>query len=201
MFLRKTPAFPPILATERLILRPIVPGDAEQIYEYASDPEVTRYLPWDTHRSLRDTWAYIRATQAAYRRGQHYDYAITLRQSGRLIGAGGCVRELTEESRCAEIGYVLNRSYWGRGIATEAMHAVLRFLFETKSIHRIEARHAVQNESSGRVLQKLGMRLEGTLQDKYFFKGRYWTVRQYAILNPRAPQSPTPAAVAFVRHP
>lgn len=184
MFFQRVPYFPPILTTERLILRPILARDADAVFEYASDPEVTRYLTWECHKSIRESRAYIRSIRKAYRDGSHYHYAITLKEDGTLIGAGGSIRDVQEGATCTEIGYVLNRKYWGQGYATEAMAAVLRFFFEEKGLHRVEGCHVVQNEASGRVLQKLGMSLEGTLQDKYYFKGRYWTVRLYAIINP-----------------
>ncbi|MBP7402456.1 MAG: GNAT family N-acetyltransferase [Clostridia bacterium] len=176
--------FPPIIRTERLLLRPFRLDDAPDVFSYASDDEVSRYMTWDTHRSIEDSLAYIRYSLDAYAGGHHYDYAFELAETGRVIGGGGAFKDLEDSARFAEIGYVLHRDYWGRGLVPEAMSAFLRFLFEEKGIHRVEAYHFEENRKSGRVMEKIGMRYEGTHRDKYFVKGAYRTICTYAAINP-----------------
>lgn len=180
----KNPDFPPVLETPRLFLRPIRMSDAADIFDYASDPEVARYMSWDCHTSLSDTQAYIEFTTDAYRTGGHYDYAFESKETGRVIGAGGAFKDIAEGDTCAEIGYVLNRDFWGRGLVPEAMRVFVDYLFAVKNIHRVEAYHFLENEKSGRVMQKLGMTHEGTLVDKQYLKGRFITTKVYAVINP-----------------
>ncbi len=175
---------PPAIRTERLVLRPFRMTDAADVFAYASDDEVSRYMTWETHRSIEDSLGYLRFTLDAYRSGNHYDYAIELAETGHVIGAGGAFRGIERDGRFAEIGYVLHRDYWGRGLMPEAMGAFVRFLFEAKDVHRVEAYHFEPNRKSGRVMQKIGMSYEGTCKDKYFVKGAYRTVCLYAVINP-----------------
>ena len=86
------------------------------------------------------------------------------------------------EHRSAEVGYSLSRDCWNQGYATEALRAVLRFGFNTLRLNRIEAQHELDNPASGRVMEKCGMRCEGTLRQRVFNKGRFSDVRLYAIL-------------------
>lgn len=176
--------FPPLIRTERLLLRPMRLSDDADIFAYASDDEVTRFMIWPTHRSVDNTVQYINYTLEAYKARNHYDYAIELLETGHVIGAGGACKDLEPDAWLAEIGYVLNRAYWGKGYMPEAMGAFTRYLFENLDLHRVEAFHFIENEKSGRVMQKIGMACEGTQCDKYFIKGAYRTIRLYAMINP-----------------
>ena len=171
----------PVLETDRLTLRPLQMRDAQDMYAYASDPAVSRYVLWDAHRSLRETRRYLRAARRQYRKGLPGCYAIVLRSSGRMIGTIGFMW-INCEHRSAEVGYSLSRDCWNQGYATEALRAVLRFGFNTLRLNRIEAQHELDNPASGRVMEKCGMRCEGTLRQRVFNKGRFSDVRLYAIL-------------------
>ena len=84
----------------------------------------------------------------------------------------------------ADIGYELAPDEWGHGYATEAARAILRFGFEELGLHRISAETVGDNTASARVLQKLGLTLEGRLRDKQYYKGRYWDVLLYGMIHP-----------------
>ena len=84
--------------------------------------------------------------------------------------------------RSGEVGYSLSRAYWNQGIMTEALRAVLAFGFDTLQLNRIEAQHETDNPASGRVMEKAGMRPEGTLRAKVYNKGRFTDVRIWAVL-------------------
>ena len=171
----------PVLKTERLILRQMRMRDAEDLFAYAQDPEVSRHVLWDAHRSIRDSRQFLRAAIRQYRRGLPGSFAITLRDSGRMIGTIGFMW-INMDYKSAEVGYSLSRSYWNRGIMTEALREVVRFGFEKLGLNRIEAQHETSNPASGKVMAHVGMQYEGTLRQRIKNKGCYVDVALYAIL-------------------
>ena len=171
----------PVLETKRLRLRPLSMRDEKDMYRYASDPAVSRHVLWDAHESPRDTRCALRSAIRQYRSGAPGSFAIERRSDRRMIGTIGFMW-INTEHRSAEVGYSLARDCWNQGYATEALHAVLRFGFDTLRLNRIEAQHETSNPASGRVMQKCGMTYEGTLRSRVFNKGHFSDVRLYAIL-------------------
>lgn len=171
----------PILETERLILRKMRPSDRSDMFEYACLDDVTRYLLWQPHSDDGYTLQYLRYIESRYKSGSFYDWAIVLKDSGKMIGTCGFTR-FDHEADCAEIGYVINPKYRGRGIAAEAAHEVIRLGFERLALHRIEARFMYGNEASLRVMQKLGMKFEGYHREAMLIKGEYRTIGVSSIL-------------------
>ena len=177
----------PDLYTRRLHLRRYRPEDYRAMYDnWASDPEVTRFVSWGTHaspettRALMEMWVEGYASPTVYRWG--------IEKDGELIGDISLVRWREEEESC-EIGYCLCRRFWGQGLMTEALNRVIAFLFETVGFHRIMLCHDVQNPASGRVMQKCGLRPEGIFRGERKRKDGTWMdVAYYAILrtDPRA---------------
>ena len=110
-----------------------------------------------------------------------YDWAIVYEPDCKMVGSCGFTSfNCSHDS--AEVGYVLNPEYWGRGIATEALEKVLEFGFETLGLHRIEARFIEGNDPSRRVMEKVGMSFEGILREGLMVKGNYVNVGVCAIL-------------------
>lgn len=171
----------PPLETERLFLRKLTPADAEDIFAYASDDQITRYLTWDTHGSLENTLGFIYYTLSRYERDEAGDWGIVVKATGKLVGTIGFVKS-DRINHYGEIGYVLSRNYWGQGIMPEAAAEVIRFAFEVMGLNRVESCHFLPNEKSGRVMQKVGMTCEGIAREKMFAKGQFWDMKQYAIL-------------------
>ena len=170
------------METERLLMRPFEPGDDEAIFAYSSDPENTRYMLWDTARTIEDTRAFLNAEIKKYATGKNYDYSLILKPENKLIGAGGADMGEGWFSHMAEIGYILNKKYWGKGYAAEAMRALADYLFTHKDIRRIQAKHFVGNDASGRVMEKIGMKYEGTLKDYVFVRSALYSVKMYGML-------------------
>ncbi len=143
------------------MLRPPVPDDADAIYRgYATDPEVTRWVIWTPHASIDETHAFLATFIATCRQEQSYPWVITLAQDGTLIGA----MHLRLHPPRAELGFNIARSYWNRGLGTEAAEAVLAFGIALPGIERVQAVCHVANQASARVLEKAGMECEGTLR-------------------------------------
>ncbi len=172
---------PPILETDRLVLRKMLKKDAADMYDYARRPEVTEYLLWEPHASQMYTYKYLSYLQSRYRAGDFYDWAIVFGRNDKMIGTCGFTK-LNVEQNSAEIGYVLNPEYWGMGIAPEAAVAVMRYGFIELRLHRIEARYMIGNDKSRRVMEKVGMQFEGVSRDSMHVKGRYVSIGTCAIL-------------------
>lgn len=171
----------PTMRTERLVLRPVRMSDAEDLYEYSSDPQVARHVLWDAHTSIHQTRSYIRYLLRQYRNAAPCTFGIALRSTGKVIGTIGFMW-LQQDNRAAEVGYSLNRAYWNQGLMTEALRAILEFGFTKLNLNRIEAQHESDNPASGRVMLKAGMQREGTLRQRLYNKGRYADVELYAML-------------------
>ena len=171
----------PEMRTERLTLRKLLVGDTADMFEYAKNEEVTRYLTWNPHPDRAYTREYLEYLGGRYSAGMFYDWAIVLEPLGKMIGTCGFTSfNCTHDS--AEVGYVLNPSYWGQGIAAEALERVLQFGFEELKLHRIEAKFMEENERSRHVMEKVGMTFEGYNRESMRIKGRYVTIGVCAIL-------------------
>ncbi len=171
----------PTITTERLTLRALCPMDARDMFEYSCRRDLTEYLLWSPHESPAYTSEYLKYVGTRYAVGDFYDWAVVLRESGKMIGTCGFTR-IDTVNDVGEIGYVLNPDFHGRGYASEAARAVMAFGFGKVGLHRIEARFMEGNSASEAVMRKLGMRAEGYERDAIFVKGRYRTVGKYAIL-------------------
>ena len=148
------------LETSRLILRRAQIEDAEMVYRnWTSDPEVTKYLTWPTHESRETTEAVLKYWISQYGNDNFYQWLIVYREHGEPVGTISVVDQSDCERR-GEIGYCIGINWWHRGIMTEALNAVLRFLLEEVGMERIEACHDVNNPHSGAVMRKCGMELE-----------------------------------------
>lgn len=171
----------PTLKTERLILRRMLPADADDMFDYARREETSRYLFWSPHGSISHTKEYLKFVSERYRAGDFYDWAITLRDGGKMIGTCGFTN-INVTHHVGEIGYVINPDYHKKGFAAEAAAAVIKFGFEELDLARIEARFIDENEASLKVTKKLGMTLEGYLRDNIRVKGETRTVGICSIL-------------------
>ncbi len=171
----------PTLTTSRLVLRPMRVTDAYDMHEYACREDVTEYLLWSPHPSLSYTADYLAYIESRYARGEFFDWAVTLADSGKMIGTAGFTK-IDAPHNSAEIGYVLNPEYHGCGFGSEAAGRVVSFGFEELGLHRIEARFMEGNSASLRVMAKLGMSLEGYARDSMLVKGKYRTVGVCSIL-------------------
>lgn len=172
----------PTLNTERLILRGMRRQDASDMFEYASRSDVTEFLLWSEHTSVGYTAEYLKYVESRYAVGDFFDWAVTLRDSGKMIGTCGFAK-IDTVNNSAELGYVLNPAYHHLGYGTEAARRVIGFGFRELGLHRIEARFMEGNEPSRLLMEKLGMRAEGFERDSVFVKGSYRTVGKYSILS------------------
>lgn len=170
----------PELESERLLLCKITSLDAKGMYDYSRREEVTRYLTWNPHTSLLQTERYVRLLQKKYADGAFWDFGLHDKATRDFIGTCGFTSFHYDEN-CAEIGYVLSPTYWGRGLAAEACRTVLKFGFSVFDFDFVCARFIEGNTASERVMQKLGMCYETTYKNSFFIKNRYRTVVEYRL--------------------
>jgi ribosomal-protein-alanine N-acetyltransferase len=171
----------PELTTPRLTLRRMMVADTDDMYEYACRQDVTKFLTWRPHPDRDYTREYLQYLGSRYAAGMFYDWAVIYEPDCKMVGTCGFTA-FNCSSDSAEVGYVLNPEYWGKGIATEALGRVLEFGFENMGLHRIEARFIQENERSRRVMEKVGMTFEGVLREGMLIKGNYQNIGICSIL-------------------
>jgi len=166
------------LETGRLILRPLVIEDAPVVARLAGRREIadtTLSIPHPYSEQQAREWIAMRSGQG--KPGKEVVFALTLKPDGKLIGAMG-LGDIGAEHCHAEMGFWIGVDCWGKGFATEAARAVIRFGFEELKLNRIYAHYMVRNPASGRVLDKVGMRREGLLRQRM----RKWGVFEDVVL-------------------
>lgn len=150
------------LHTPRLILRQFRVEDAPAAFRnWTHDDAVTRYLSWPVHTHATITEMVLKDWVASYEKPDFYQWAIEFQ--GQPIGSISVV-EQDDRVEKAEIGYCIGRAWWNQGITSEAVQAVLDYLFDQVGYNRIQARHDVRNPNSGKVMTKCGMKAEGLLR-------------------------------------
>jgi len=142
----------PIVETERLLLRPVTLDDAEEMFDYASDRENTRYT-FPTNQSLEETKNNIAQFYLANPLGR---WGIELKSNGQFIGTID-LHKIDPALKKAAIGYIINKKYWNQGLTTEANRAVIELAFEKIGLNKLVALHDKDNPASGKVMEKSGM--------------------------------------------
>lgn len=171
----------PTLETERLILRKIDVDDASDIFEYAHLNEVSEFLIWYPHKTIQDSIDFINFAGEKFTNNEWMIFGIEMKEEKKLIGTID-IRGWCGVNNCADIGYVISKKYWNKGIITEALRSVIKFSFDELQLNRVEAHCEEENIGSWHVMEKCGMKYEGTLREKIFVKERYRSMKMYSIL-------------------
>ena len=146
------------IETERLILRRFVEDDAQAMFDnWASCSENLTYVTWDPHPNVYFTKNSIRTWVASYDNPNYYKWAICLKEKPEQVIGDISIVAIDENDSSCEIGYVLGKKYWGHGMMTEALKAVLDFSFTQVGFQKVKARYVSLNPASGRVMEKAGM--------------------------------------------
>ena len=173
---------PPKLETARLLLRGWEASDAEHIYAYASDPEVTAYMAWNRHTSLNASHGFLNTFAAGMYQQQDLSYALCARSEPERALGGVGLHWRSREHKVMELGYVLARPQWGQGYVPEAGQALLQFAFQTTTVERIYAPIFSENAKSRRAAEKMGLKFEGVLRSCLELRGRRWDEAIYSVL-------------------
>lgn len=172
----------PIIKAQRLVLRPFVLADASFVQQYAGDYDIaynTLNIPYPYELQQAESW--INTHQQSYEDEVSLTLAIDHFEPTYLIGAIG-LHNISRDHDSAELGYWIGKPFWNKGFCTEAAMALLKFAFEHYNLNRIFAQHFSHNPASGRVMQKLGMKHEGTLRQHVKKWGNYLDIEVYGIL-------------------
>lgn len=172
--------FPVTMKTTRLVIRELEASDADAVQRCAGDPQVVRYLPFGPN-TPDQTRTFLDRVLVAQQERPRRRYEMAVCQGDELVG---CARISigSPEHRQGDIGYMLCRELWGRGLMTEAAEAIIQFGFDSLGLHRIWATCGTENLASARVLDKLGMRREGHLRDERLVRGKWRDTYVYAIV-------------------
>lgn len=168
------------LETERLVIRCVSISDAYDMYEYASVPSVSKYLLWNPHLNLGETEGYIEALNKRYLRGLYGDWAIELKETGKMIGTCGYANIIMSEKLC-EIGYVLSPAYQKKGYMSEAMKAMLKLSFETFGFSKVILRIINENIQSKKLAERLGFKLDCINYSEMEIKGKLCDIAHYVL--------------------
>lgn len=171
------------LTTDRVFLRKITLDDAEDIFSFTSNPKTSEVLTWNAHKDIHKTKSFIQnAIIDKYEKNLAAQWGIELKENRKIIGIAGFINYWEEHDK-AEITFVLSPDYWGKGYMPEALNAILDYGFKEMGLHRIEAKCEIDNYSSEKALQKIGMKLEGCKYDFLVRKGQYRSFKFYAKLS------------------
>lgn len=171
-----------VIRTNRLLLRKYRLSDKEDMFRnYANDERVTKFLSWKEYEKPEDILPFLEMVIQDYERISTYHWAIEF--EGEMIGSISVMSVDDLRNNC-EVGYCIGYDYWNKGITSEAVAAVIKFLFEEVGMHRILAKHDVENPASGEVMKKCGMTYEGRFREYYLrHDGTYSDALVYGIVN------------------
>ncbi len=152
------------IETERLLIRPYRAGDEVYMYKnWGTDSKVNTFLSWPMHTDIGVSKSVVDMWIEENKQPCNYNWGIELKENGELIGAVNVVwRDDATES--VELGYCIGSPWWGKGIMSEAVSAIIAFFFEQVELNRVQAKHDPENIGSGRVMDKCGMAAEGRLR-------------------------------------
>lgn len=171
----------PVMFTERLRLREVRMNDAKDIYSFKSDPLVTAPYCSEPYKDENQAIDWIKILLEGYKQKQHVMWMIALKEDDRVIGDCS-LWHLDILSECGELGYELHHDYWKRGLASEAVDAIINYGFTTMNLNRIEADPFEKNDSSSELLEKFGFKREGNLRERRFFRGEFFDQLYYGLL-------------------
>lgn len=173
----------PSLETKRLLLRPVELSDAPAIFEYAKDPAATRFVTWDPHQSVSDSENYIRTFVHPNYCSGVLTYAICLKEKPEEMLGDVSAFFVSRPNKVMELGTILRRDHWGKGIVVEALDCLIQHCWKTQDVVRIQSRCFKENRQSFRMMEKLGMKYEGLLAKSLHCKGKSWDMEIFSLTN------------------
>jgi [ribosomal protein S5]-alanine N-acetyltransferase len=169
------------LTTPRMSLRPLRTDDASAVFQYAHDPEVTKYTTWNAHTTVEESRRFIEQTIAEYQRGLNAELALELKSDKKLIGTCGLINVSAEHCR-GEMVFAMAKEHWGGGMMGEALKATLTFAYGPLQLNRIFAKVDPDNMSTTLVLKRASWQFEGTLRQEVRVRGMFRDIKLYSLL-------------------
>lgn len=171
------------IETKRLILRQFKETDLQAMYSnWASDPEVTKFLTWPAHQSVRVSETVLKDWIEEYDNNDFYKWGIVLKENGdEPIGCISVVHS-DDKIKMVKIGYCIGKKWWQQGMTSEALAAIIHFFIAEVGANRVESCYDPHNPHSGNVMKKCGMKYEGTMREAGWNNQGICDLSQYAIL-------------------
>jgi len=170
----------PTLETPRILLRPAKVSDAQAVYNnWASDPEISYFMRWNTHGSVDETIAWLTGAEANVSDKFSYNWLFANKETNEPFGSGGVFYNKTQDM--FEIGYCIMKHCWGQGLSTEAAKEILKFAINELGETKFFACHAKENPISGRILEKLGFVYTNDGVYSSFDGSRVFDSREYLL--------------------
>jgi [ribosomal protein S5]-alanine N-acetyltransferase len=174
------------IETERLVVREVEERDLVQLLSINADEAVTRHLPYERWKSLDDGTAWLERMRKLEASGTGVQLVVAEKSSLHAVGTCLLFR-LEETSLRAELGYVLGRAHWGKGLMHEALSSLIAHAFESQGLRRLEAEVNPTNARSCRLLERLGFKNEGRLRKRWIAKGAVYDTLFYGLLREEWP--------------
>ena len=171
----------PTIEAERVRLRHLEQSDADALFEIFSDREALRFWSFPPYTQRAEAEKLLAEIHEHFRQKSLFQWGIASKSDDKIIGTSTLFR-LDDQSRRAEIGYILNRRYWGKGLAVEALTALLDFAFEKMNLHRIEVDIEPRNAASVKTIERLGFQREGYLRERWIVGGEIQNSLFYGLL-------------------
>ncbi len=171
----------PVIETQRLTLREMVPEDAEAVFRIFSDVEVMRYYDIPAFTGIEEAQSLIVRQHQRFEQKERFRWGIALKSNNSIIGTGGYV-DWNKHWYCGELGYDLARIYWRQGVMSEAVLAMIDFGFTSMELNRIEAEVMPENSASTGLLRKIGFREEGIRREYGFWDGAFHDLALFSLL-------------------
>lgn len=172
---------PHSIESRRLLLRIVQESDIPDLMQVNGDDEVTCFLPYPSWQSLEDGKAWFDRMSTLMEAGTTLQFVVVDKSSDRAIGS--CLLFRYEEpSARAEIGYVMGRDHWGKGLMHEALTSLIAYAFDSCKLRRLEAEVNPRNVASTRLIQKLGFALEGLLRQRWAEKDKPYDTNIFGLL-------------------
>lgn len=172
----------PLLETERFILREVEFSDVKEVFYLRSDAKIMQYIPRPLAGSEKDALDHIEVIRTTKEKEEGINWGISEKGKDQLIGIIGLYR-INKPSFRAEVGYILNPAYQGKGIISEALEKILEYAFEVCNFHSITAIIDPRNSASEKVLQRANFQKEAHFKEDFYFNGEFLDSVHYSILN------------------
>jgi Acetyltransferases, including N-acetylases of ribosomal proteins len=161
------------LEGENIYLKELNTKDAQAIHEYTSDNEVSRFIGWSLMNTLNETTKHIETMLKREEESTHLYASVVLKSTHEVIGTV-MIFDFDKQANQAEVGYVFNKAFWGKGYGSESIKLISKFAFESLKLHKLHASVVDINIGSARILEKNEYELEGRLKDHYYIEGKYY---------------------------
>ncbi|MEK4073508.1 GNAT family protein [Paenibacillus sp. FSL K6-1122] len=171
----------PELETKRLLLREIKQSDSQDIFQYFSSDEVTRFYDLESFTTIKQAEELIQRWTERFENGQVIRWGIALKSDNRIIGTCGFHGWMKQHHK-AVMGYELAPEFWRQGYMTEVTQKIVEYGFKNLELNRIEAFVEPENAGSRKLLERIGFSEEGILKEHFYWKNRFVDNVIYAIL-------------------